>query len=160
MLDNLERVRQRHAESPSNFAGATEHDPNNGNNDDIVEPEADDANAQPNELHPVQKRKRPSDLFDEEEEDSSREDRKKFVAAALPWAIQDAIAPIELSANLRRTNAILDNISRDPKSAKRSLFNSPSRPQFPESEWVNILAGHAVDMDHVFSNLFAIVHDD
>src|SRR3981189_2175128 len=103
LTKTFKHVRQRHAESSSNFAGATEHDPNNGNNKDTVEPEADDGYAQLNELHPVQKRKRPSDLFDEEEEDSSREDQKKFVATALPWAIQDAIAPIELSANLQRT---------------------------------------------------------
>jgi hypothetical protein len=105
------------------------------------------------------KRGRVSELEEEDEYESSY-DRRKFIGSVLPWAIKEVVSPTRLSVNLERTNAILDNISRDIKAAKRSLFNCASRPQFPEAEWINILSGRAVDMDHVFSNLYAVVHDD
>jgi hypothetical protein len=160
MLDNFETIRSRHEAAEPDFAGEAESNPDGAGEEETSNNEANGPASQSKRLTPGTKRKRTSCVSDEEEEDNSAGDQTKFIAAALPWAIKDSVSPPGLSANLRRTNAILDNISRDPKSAKRSLFNSPARPQFPESEWVNILAGHAVDMDHVFSNLFAVVHDD
>ncbi|KAF8810157.1 hypothetical protein BYT27DRAFT_7254100 [Phlegmacium glaucopus] len=29
-------------------------------------------------------------------------------------------------------------------------------PQFPQAEWLNLLSGNAVDLDHVFSNIYTV----
>jgi hypothetical protein len=159
MLSNFEQLQGR-GQQQKEPAGAADHATSYADLDEVTPiPEIDGPSTTP-AATASHKRKRATDFLDEEEEDGSPTDKRKFNASALPWAIRDEISPVELSQNLRRTNAILDNISRDPKSARRSLFNSASRPQFPENEWLNVLAGHAVDMDHIFSSLYAVVHDD
>ena len=52
-----------------------------------------------------------------------------------------------LSPSLRQTvtQFALENFSLDIKFAKSSLVNSFNGPQFPDSEWTSLLAGHAVD---------------
>ena len=55
---------------------------------------------------------------------------------------------------------MLENIGRDPKIAKSSLLNSFFCPQFPDSEWTNLLAGRAINLDHVISGLYSVTHED
>jgi hypothetical protein len=55
---------------------------------------------------------------------------------------------------------LLQCYATDPKKAKRSLTNSPICPEFPESEWTNVLAGRAVNLDHVLSGYYSISNND
>lgn len=69
--------------------------------------------------------------------------------------------PFALSSSLRKTQSLLENFSQDVKRARSSLLNSNRPiPQFPQSEWLNLLSSNAIDLDHVFSNLYTISHDD
>ena len=41
-----------------------------------------------------------------------------------------------------------------------SLLNcNRSIPQFPQAEWLNLLSGNAVDLDHVFSNIYTVSYN-
>lgn len=86
--------------------------------------------------------------------------RRKVDLDKLPWAVRERIAPPSLSFSVRQTQSILKNISADPKLVKADLYNRPGLPQFPDSEWVHILAGQAVDLDHVLSGMYTISHDE
>ena len=55
---------------------------------------------------------------------------------------------------------LLENFSRDLKFTRSSLLNSAHCPQFPESEWTNILASRAVNLDHVLSSQFTATQDE
>src|SRR5271155_5788463 len=48
----------------------------------------------------------------------------------------------------------------DPKTTIRSLTNSPSCPEFPESEWKNIIGGKAVNLDAVLSGQLSTTNDE
>ena len=39
------------------------------------------------------------------------------------------------------------------------MLNSVQVPQFPDSEWTNLIAGWAVDLDHVLSGTHTIAHE-
>jgi hypothetical protein len=102
--------------------------------------------------------KRPrSPASDDENEPSSR---PKIDLKALPWVQKDELDPPTLSCDLRETLQILDNIARDPKVAKISLVNSARCPEFPSSEWDNILAGRSINLDHVLASGYAVTHDE
>jgi hypothetical protein len=48
----------------------------------------------------------------------------------------------------------------NPKGYKQSLTNSSNCPEFPDSEWQNVLAGRAVNLDVVFGNYFSVSNND
>ncbi|KAF8239491.1 hypothetical protein L208DRAFT_1236957, partial [Tricholoma matsutake] len=44
----------------------------------------------------------------------------------------------------------LENFSQDVKRARLSLLNSNQAiPQFPQPEWLNLLSGNAINLDHL-----------
>ena len=43
---------------------------------------------------------------------------------------------------------------------KASLLNSLTLPQFPESEWVSLLSGQAIDLDHVLASHHPTLHEE
>jgi len=86
--------------------------------------------------------------------------RRKVNIDAFAWVIRDGIDPPSLSPSLMQTLATLENFSRDPKLTKTSLLNSTRLPQFPESEWTNLIAGRAVDLDHVLAGQYSVSHDE
>ncbi|PPQ97480.1 hypothetical protein CVT26_002828, partial [Gymnopilus dilepis] len=108
------------------------------------------------EVLPTPKRGREVAEEDDEAEPTSR---RRIDTRGFPWVIQEENSPSNLSPELRKTMAALENFARDPKLAKASLLNSPQCPQFPDSEWTNLLAGRVVDFDHVFSGLYTVVAD-
>ena len=77
-----------------------------------------------------------------------------------PWSVSDFIHSAVLSPSLDRSLKLLQLYSVDPKKAKRSLANSPTCPEFPDSEWTNILAGRAVNLDHVLSGYYSVSNND
>ncbi|KAF8811015.1 hypothetical protein BYT27DRAFT_7090511, partial [Phlegmacium glaucopus] len=89
--------------------------------------------------------------------------RTRLDFKALPWnenwTMQDQ-STLSLSPSLQKTNTLLENFSRDIKRARSSLLNcNRPLPQFPQSEWLNLLSGNTVDLDHVFSNIYTIACD-
>jgi len=86
--------------------------------------------------------------------------KRKIDPSTFAWVIRDGIDPPSLSPSLLQTQAILKNFSRDPKFAKRSLLNSSRLPQFPDSEWTNLISGKAVDLNHVLAGQYSITHDE
>ena len=99
---------------------------------------------------------------DSEDEDGSYSKRTRLDFEALPWNQGVcAGASISLSPSLLKTQSLLANFAKDLKRAKSSLLNcGKSYPQFPDSEWGNLLAGKAVDLDHVLSGMHSVNIDD
>ncbi|KAJ3501224.1 hypothetical protein NLJ89_g9438 [Agrocybe chaxingu] len=75
------------------------------------------------------------------------------------WVAREEKSPSNPSLELQQTLAALNNFAQDPKFVKQSLVNSPQCPQFPDSEWTNILAGHSVNLNLVLSGIYAIAPD-
>jgi len=46
------------------------------------------------------------------------------------------------------------------KGMKCSLVNSLTCPEFPDSEWTNILAGRAINLDAVLSGYYSTSNND
>jgi len=65
-----------------------------------------------------------------------------------------------LAPSLQETRALLQNFSRDTKRARSSFLNCDRPiPQFPQTEWLNLLSGNSVDLNHVFSNIYTVSHN-
>jgi hypothetical protein len=65
-----------------------------------------------------------------------------------------------LRDNLAKTLKLIEAYTIDPKATKRSLVNEPDCPEFPDSEWKNIIAGRAVNLDAVLSGQLSTTQDD
>ena len=94
------------------------------------------------------------------ESDDTESLRPKINIRNFPWVTRNNTNPSSLSPSLAATQSILKNISRDFKAAKASLLNSPMLPQFPESEWVSLLSGRAIDLDHVLASHYSTSHEE
>ena len=92
--------------------------------------------------------------------DDNKSSRPKINICNLPWVTCNNTNPSYLSPSLAATQSILKNISRDFKAAKALLLNSPMLPQFPESEWVSLLSGWAIDLDHVLASYYSTLHKE
>jgi hypothetical protein len=153
MLDNFERyqngnvnrlddVHQRLTEYPANERGI-----------------ADEQRAS---AGPVGASKRPRSPVESDTGEDEYAKRTRLNYDALPWnEPEDSIfgPSSTLSPELQKTYTLLENFSRDAKRARTSLLNcSKPIPQFPPAEWLNLLNGNAIDLDHVFSNIYTISH--
>jgi hypothetical protein len=148
VLDNFERIHKRAAPRGRSTSRDVE-----GEQD---EPE-DKSEADP--INEVPRRTTKRGHSQSTSSDDGSATRRKIDAGSFPWVIRDTIDPPELSASLRQTQSILENFSRDPKFARASLLNSARLPQFPDSEWTNLIAGRAIDLDHVLSGQYSVSHD-
>ncbi|KAL1759858.1 hypothetical protein FB107DRAFT_256936, partial [Schizophyllum commune] len=74
--------------------------------------------------------RRARDDLSDDEPDSPR---KRVNVAALPWSERQRRNPQPIRESVRKTLDILENISREFRVAKASLFNDPLRPPFPDS---------------------------
>ena len=123
-------------------------------------------------LSRAEKRGHPSDecagheaaLFEDDEPTNGREPpvvkRAWTDESEFPWSVSDFIHSTALSPSLDRSLKLLQLYAVDPKKAKRSLTNSPTCPEFPDSEWVNVLSGRAVNLDHVLSGYYSVSNND
>ena len=95
---------------------------------------------------------------------SSNEERvfkkPKVDESAFAWSGTESSETTTLSHNLLKTLKFLGIYTLDPKTTKRSLTNSPSCPEFPDSEWKNIITGKAVNLDAVLSGQLSTTNDD
>ena len=157
MLENFERYRRGNVEQ----ADEVQHRLDGSH---IVEPDQDDSHL-PNEravetlsVRPLKRQRSLSP--DSEDDEYVRRTRLNF--DALPWNETEGPGHDQssaLSPALQKTQSLLENFSRDVKRARSSLLNcNKPIPQFPQAEWLNLLSGYAVDLDHVFSNIYTISH--
>jgi hypothetical protein len=86
--------------------------------------------------------------------------RAKVDEGEFPWIIRESLSGMELSDDLRKTLDLLRMYAKDLKFTKSSILTSPHAPQFPNSEWTNIIIGAMVDLDHVISGSFAVSNDN
>ena len=98
-----------------------------------------------------------------DDEDDEYEKRTHLDYDSLPWNEPEEsghLASEVLSPSLQKTHSLLENFSRDIKQACSSLLNC-SLPvlQIPPAEWLNLLNGNTIDLDHVFSNIYTVSYD-
>jgi hypothetical protein len=62
--------------------------------------------------------------------------------------------------NLIKTLKLIDAYTVNPKATKRSLTNQSDCPEFPDSEWKNVVSGRAVSLDAVLSRQLSTTNDD
>ncbi|KAF8326469.1 hypothetical protein F5887DRAFT_838926, partial [Amanita rubescens] len=79
----------------------------------------------------------------------------KFDKTELPWLIEDETCE-PLSALLQKTRKQFLEWSKDPRAVITSIVNLPRHVSFPESEWLTIVKGHAVNFDKVHSHRLSI----
>ena len=77
--------------------------------------------------------------------------RYKLDMSCLEHATKSESSAPTLSANLKRTNAVLLSWSQDPKEARRRLMYHELSPEFHESGWMEIVTGKCINLDNVYS---------
>ena len=92
--------------------------------------------------------------------DDNESVRHKISIWDLPWVTRNETNSLYLLPSLITTQSILENISQDFKTVKASLLNSLTLPQFPESEWVSLLSGWAIDLNHVLASHYSTSHKE
>ncbi|KAI0820345.1 hypothetical protein BC628DRAFT_1467740 [Trametes gibbosa] len=86
-----------------------------------------------------------------EDADEPRPKRSRVDPGRYAWASTDFLLETRLHPHIARTLELIRLYGEDLTQAKRDISASPSAPEFPESEWTNVLTGRAVDLDHVFA---------
>jgi hypothetical protein len=86
--------------------------------------------------------------------------RTKVDEGAFPWNAPRLFGPSNMLVALKTTLKSIQLFSTDPKAMKRYLTNSPDCPEFPDSEWKNVIAGRAVNLDAVLSGQFSTSNND
>ena len=87
--------------------------------------------------------------------------RQKPSEVDFSWSIRENLSSgSELCNNLQRTLELLRKFARDLKFTKSSILTAANAPQFPNSEWSNIIIGAMVDLDHVISGSFTVSSDN
>ncbi|KIK95373.1 hypothetical protein PAXRUDRAFT_140773, partial [Paxillus rubicundulus Ve08.2h10] len=61
---------------------------------------------------------------------------------------------------LQHTTELLSNWATDPKEVKQCFINNPACPEFPDSEWNNIILGKPINLNAVFSGMFTTQLDE
>ena len=152
MLDNFDHYRSSNVDRTSEVQQQLSESHDNGPSSVGIPPGAADV------VGPI---KRPSSS-QSNIGDGEYAKRTRLDYDSLPWndTAEPEYGPPSLSQSVQETRALLENFSRDPKRARSSLLNCNwSIPQFPPSEWLNLLSGNAVDLDHVFSNIYTLSHN-
>ncbi|PBK79022.1 hypothetical protein ARMGADRAFT_951467 [Armillaria gallica] len=77
--------------------------------------------------------------------------RPRIDESQFPWQPIREISRAILHPELQLTLELVENYTLDLKAARRSLTNSPECPEFPDEQWLALLAGKAVNLDSVFA---------
>jgi hypothetical protein len=87
--------------------------------------------------------------------------RKKTVPpSSMPWLAYSILEEETLKPELKLTLRYLRDWAVDPKFVRASITNSAACPDFPYSEWGNIINGRAVNLDQVFSAFYTTSNDN
>jgi hypothetical protein len=86
--------------------------------------------------------------------------RRKVDESVMPWLVNGFIEEATLRSELKLTLKYLREWASDLKGIRSSIVNSAGCPDFPHSEWGNIVAGKAVNLDQVLSSIYTTVSDN
>jgi hypothetical protein len=92
-------------------------------------------------------------------DDEPNTKRRKVNDALLHWVVEDIIAESTLSPQLVQTRKQLIEYARDPKYVLGTILNSTRHDSFPESEWLALIKGQAVDLNKVITSQFSVAHE-
>ena len=76
------------------------------------------------------------------------------------WVTGDDVDKTFLTPSQELTCKLVQNHALDIKSTKPMLLGVKQVPEFPDSEWNNVLAGKAVNLDAVFSGMYSTAMDN
>jgi hypothetical protein len=76
------------------------------------------------------------------------------------WLANDDSDDTTLTPNQELTRKLVQNHVLDLKASKRMVLGAKRVPEFPDSEWNNVLAGKAVNIDAVFSGMYSTITDN
>jgi hypothetical protein len=103
----------------------------------------------------------PLSISDGHESDEERTPKKlKVDESVFPWMSRRERKRAELRETLTKTLDLIQVYTIDHKATKRSLINEPDCPEFPDSEWKNIITGRAVNLDAVLSGQLSTTQAD
>ncbi|PBL01883.1 hypothetical protein ARMGADRAFT_1023269 [Armillaria gallica] len=94
-----------------------------------------------------------------EQSDDERDGDKGLSSAKRPWIDESQfpwqsvreISQALLHPELQCTLELIENYTLDLKAIRQSLTNSPECSEFPEEQWLTLLAGKAINLDSVFA---------
>jgi hypothetical protein len=101
-----------------------------------------------------------SDADDRQSDGEPVSKKPRADESAYAWVSGRKGKQVSLSDNLARSLKLIDVYTVDPKATKRSLVNEPDCPEFPDSEWKNVITGRAVSLDAVLSGQLSTTNDD
>jgi hypothetical protein len=113
-------------------------------------------------IEPEQRSPSPS-LSDSDERRSDGEPitkRVKVDESKFAWTEASQRTRSSLRESLSKTLQLIEVYTVDLKSTKRSLVNEPDCPEFPDSEWKNVISGRAVNLDAVLSGQLSVIPDE
>ena len=96
----------------------------------------------------------------DQSDDEPDSKRIRVDESAYAWVSNRQAKRTILRDTLAKTLKLIEVYTVDPKATKRSLVNEPDCPEFPDSEWKNVIAGRAVNLDAVLSGQLSTTHDD
>jgi hypothetical protein len=146
IIESFNRFRDRARSQTLGGDGATgggdEEDAGRRTNADVAEEDFGRATKQPH-----------LDILDPDEDNGPR---KRIDVGLLPWLARGNEGRSRVDPSSRKTQSLLQNFAIDLRFTKDSILNSIDCPQFPESEWTNLISGRSVNLDHVLSGLFSV----
>jgi hypothetical protein len=101
-----------------------------------------------------------SDADDQRSDGEPASKRVKVDESVYAWVASRKDKRTVLRDNLAKTLRLIEAYTIDPKATRRSLINEPDCPEFPDSEWKNVIAGRAVNLDAVLSGQLSTVQDE
>ena len=76
------------------------------------------------------------------------------------WLANDDSNNTTLSPNQELTWKLVQHHVLDLKASKQMVLGAKHVPEFPDSEWNNVLAGKAVNIDVIFSGMYSTIMDN
>ena len=86
--------------------------------------------------------------------------RQKVDIDTSPWVQHEWISVTLLNVSHTVTLTLLKLYMQDLKLTKASILTSPHMPQFLHSEWMSVLTGVMVNLDHVLLGMHTISNNN
>jgi hypothetical protein len=103
----------------------------------------------------------PVSISDGHQSDAEPPSKKlKVDESVFAWVASRKDKRTVLRESLAKTLKLIEVYTIDPKATKRSLINEPDCPEFPDSEWKNVISGRAINLDAVLSGQLSVIQDE
>ena len=86
--------------------------------------------------------------------------RQKVDVNTFLWVQRERISAMPLNVSLTAMLTLLKLYAQDFKLTKSSILTSPRMPQFPHLEWMSVLTGVMVNLNHVLSGMHAVSNNN